>query len=80
MAEFVLKNSFLEFNGKVKRQKSGTDIGTKFAPPFACIFMDEVKTEFLNSELQPFLWLRYIYDIFLYGLMEKRSSLSFLMN
>ena len=27
--------------------------------------MDEVETEFLKSqELQPFLWLRYIYDIF----------------
>ena len=81
MAEFVLKNNFFEFNGGVKRQISGTAIGTKFAPPYACIFIDEVETEFLKSEeLQTFLWLRYINDIFLYGLMEKRSSLSFLMN
>ena len=65
MAEFVLKNNFFEFNGEVKRQKSGTAIGTKFAPPYACIFMDEVETEFLKSqESQPFLWLRYIGDIF----------------
>ena len=56
MADFVLKNNFFEFNGEVKRQKSGTAIGTKFAPPYACIFMDEVETEFLKSqELQPFL-------------------------
>ena len=56
MAEFVLKNNFFEFNREVKRQKSGTAIGTKFAPPYACIFMDEVETEFLKSqELQPFL-------------------------
>ena len=69
------------FNGGVKRQKSGTAIGTKFASPYACIFIDEVETEFLKSEeLQPFLWFRYTDDIFLYGLMEKRSSLSFLMN
>ena len=81
MTEFVLKNNFFEFNGVVKRQKSGTAIDTKCAPPYACIFMDEVETEFLKSEeLQPFLWLRYTDDIFLYGLMEKRSSLSFLMN
>ena len=33
-----------EFNGGVKRQKSGTAIGTKFAPPYACIFIDEVET------------------------------------
>ena len=43
MAEFVLKNNFFEFNGKVKRQYSGTTIGTKFAPPYACIFVDEVE-------------------------------------
>ena len=41
MAEFVLKNNFFEFNGGVKRKKSGTAIGTKFAP-YACIFIDEV--------------------------------------
>ena len=65
MAEFVLKNNFFEFNGKLKRQKSGATIGTKFAPPYACIFMYEVETEFLKSkELQLFLWLRYIDDIF----------------
>ena len=56
---------FFEFNGEVKRQKSGTAIGAKFAPPYAYIFVDEVETEFLKSqELQPFLWLRYIDDIF----------------
>ena len=59
MEEFVLKNL------SVKSQKSSTAIGTKFAPPYACIFMDEVETEFLKSqESQPFLWLRYIGDIF----------------
>ena len=64
MSDFVLKNNFFEFNGKVKRQKSGTAIGTKFAPPYACIFMDEVETEFLKSQkLQPFLWLRYIAEM-----------------
>ena len=47
-----------------RRQKSGTAIGTKFALPYACIFIDQVETEFLKSqELQPFLWPRYIDDI-----------------
>ena len=50
MAEFFLKNNFFEFNGQVKRQKSGTAIGTKFAPPYACIVIDEVEAEFLKSE------------------------------
>ena len=76
MADFVLKNNFFEFNGEVKRQKCGTAIGTKFAPPYACIFMDEVETEFLKSqELQPFLWLCLL-TYFLCGLMEKRSLFS----
>ena len=65
MAEFVLKNNYFEFNEKVCRQISGTAIGTKFAPPYACIFMGEMETSFLKTQqLQPFIWLRYIYDIF----------------
>ena len=56
MKDFVIKNTFFEFNGEVKRQISGTDIGAKFAPRYACIFMDKVKAEFLkNQELQPSL-------------------------
>ena len=41
MTEFVLKNNYFEFNGKVKQQISGTTIGTKCAPTYACIYMDE---------------------------------------
>ena len=43
MAEFVLKNNYFEFNSEVKKQISGTAIGTKFAPSYACIFMDKVE-------------------------------------
>ena len=65
MAEFVLKNNYSEFNGKVKKQISGTAIGTKFAPPYACIFMDQVETDFLERKKhQPLVWFRYI-DVFL---------------
>ena len=42
MAEFLLKINFFEFNGSVKQQVSGTVIGTKCAPTYACIYMDEV--------------------------------------
>ena len=65
MAKFVLKNNYFEFNGKVKQQISGTAIGTKFAPPYACIFMDEVETSFLETqEMKPLVWFRYIDDVF----------------
>ena len=65
MAEFVLKNNYFEFNGGVKQQISWTAVGTKFAPPYACIFMDQVETDFLQTQkFQPLVWFRYIDDIF----------------
>ena len=43
MIEFVLKNNYFEFNSTVKHQISGAAIGTNFAPPYACIFMDYIE-------------------------------------
>ena len=63
-ADFVFKNNFFEFNVSVKQQVSGTTIGTKCAPTYACICMDEVETEFLKTqERTPLVWFRYI-DVF----------------
>ena len=47
MAEFLLNDNILEFNGKAYQQKSGAAIGTTFAPPYASIYMDEVGQKFL---------------------------------
>ena len=49
MAQFVLKSNYFEFNSKVKQQVSVTTIGTKFAPPCACIFMDRTEIEFYKK-------------------------------
>ena len=65
MAEFVLKNNFFEFNRSVKQHVSGTAMGTKCDPTYACICMDDVETEFLKTqERAPVVWFRYIDDIF----------------
>ena len=65
MTDFVLKNNYFEFNKQIKQKISGTAIGTKFAPPYACLFMDTIETTFLQTqELQPLVWFRYIDDIF----------------
>ena len=65
IAKFVLKNSYFEFNSKVEQQILGTVIGTKLAPPYACIFMDEVETSFLEAqEMKPLVWFWYIDDVF----------------
>ena len=65
LAKAFLQNNYFEFNGEVKQQISGAAIGTKFAPPYACIFMDHVESEFLKTQQhQPVVWFRYIDDIF----------------
>ena len=65
MAAFVLKSNYFEFNSTVEHQTSGMTIGTQFAPLYACIFMDYIEREFLKSEkIQPWIWFRYIDDIF----------------
>ena len=65
MVDFVLKNNFFEFNNEIKQQISGTVIGTKCASTYACIFMDKVGTEILETQRDKLsLWVRYIVDIF----------------
>ena len=66
MAEFVLKNNFFESDSKVKQQISGTAIGITFAPPYACMFMDKVETNFLETQtVELLVWLKYIDNIFI---------------
>ena len=65
MTDLVLKSNYFEVNEKVCRQISRTAIGTKLAPPYTCIFMDETETSFIKTQtLQSFIWFRYIDDIF----------------
>ena len=65
MAKFVLSNNHFEFSEKVFQQISRTAIGRKLTPPYACIYMDEVETEFLQTQrFKPLVWLRYTDDIF----------------
>ena len=49
----------------MKHQISETAIGTKFAPPYACIYMDYVENQFLkNGQIQPWIRFGYIDDTF----------------
>ena len=50
MTEFVLKNNYFEVNEKVCRQISTAATGTKLAPPYTCIFMDETETSFIKTQ------------------------------
>ena len=65
IAEFVLKNNFFEFDTNVHEQISGIVIAAKFSPPYACIFMDQLESKFLeNQNLKPLVWFHYLHDIF----------------
>ena len=80
MAEFVLKNNYFEFNGSIKQQISGTAIGTKFAPPYVCIFIDKFETNFLKTQtLQPLVRFKYIDVFFLWNYGEENLK-QFLYN
>ena len=80
-AEFVLKNNYFEFDGQTMQQISGTAIGTKCAPAYACIFMDHIETEFLKVQTnKPLTWFRYIDDIFFIWTHGKTELELFLQN
>ena len=65
LAEVVLKNNFLKFCKKTLKKKRGAAIGTKFAPPYSILFMAELEEGILRkAEFKPYLWWRYIEDIF----------------
>ena len=64
MAEFMPKTNFFEFSTKIKQPTSGTAVETKSFPPYAYIFINDLKTKFLQGQhLQLLVWLRYVDDI-----------------
>ena len=62
MTNYVLKNNYFEFSD-VHQKISGTTIRTKFAPPYACIFMAQVESKFQRN-FQLLVYSRCIDDIF----------------
>ena len=66
LAELVLKNNNFEFDGKHFLQKRGTAIGTRMAPAYANLFMHDLESQLLDlAPVKPYLWLRYIDDVFM---------------
>ena len=57
LAEIVLKNNIFQFDKKTFKQVRGTAIGTKFAPPYAILFMADLKEKILSAyEKKPMIW------------------------
>ena len=66
LGEFVLKNNAFEHSMRYFKQLEGTAIGTKFALPYAILFMGYLEHKILNYFVEkPLVWWRYIDDIFM---------------
>ena len=66
LAESVLQNNYFEFNEPYLKQIRGTAIGTKFAPPYAIIYMTALEEDSLGTLIKkPWLWWRFIGDNFM---------------
>ena len=66
LVELVLKNNNFVFDGKHFLQRRGTAIGTRMAPAYANLFMYDLESQLLDlAPVKPYLWLRYIDDIFM---------------
>ena len=65
LANIILKNNYFENEEWKYQQKRSFAIGTKFVPPYSNLFMAGLeKIIFQNSEFEPFMWLRYLDEIF----------------
>ena len=81
LAECVLKNNVFEHNGRIFLQKQGTAIGTKMAPSYAILFMADLEEKLLESCVKkPYIWWRYIDDIFIIWEHGEEAFKAFLSN
>ena len=82
MADIVLKNNYFEFGDDKFHQKRGTDMGTKFAPNYANMFMGQLEERFLSdpSIQRPYAWWRFLDDIFCIWTGTESELLEFLTN
>ena len=66
LAELVLQSNYFDLNERYLKQIRGTAIGTKFAPPYAIIYMAALEEDFLETHIKKaWLWWRYIDDVFM---------------
>ena len=74
LAELVLKNNIFEFFDKTYKQIRGTTIGTKFAPPYAVLFMAALEEKILKKvKKKANVWWRYV-DLIIYFSFENMAK------
>ena len=77
-----MKSNIFEHNTSYYKQLRGTAIGTKMAPPYAMLFMDDLEAKILKDcDKKPLTWWRYIDDVFMlwqHGEKELKNFFKFL--
>ncbi|XP_041453719.1 uncharacterized protein LOC121406911 [Lytechinus variegatus] len=78
MSHVLTKNNFT-FMDQHYLQIFGTAMGTRMAPSFACLFMTKLEQQMLDSApCRPWIWWRYIDDIFFIWTREEDSLHTFI--
>ena len=66
LIRMILTMNNFSFNDEHYLQKHGTAMGTRMAPSYANLFMGKFEQQAIdNSSLKPFIWWRFIDDIFM---------------
>ena len=78
MRMILTMNNF-EFDNNYYIQLDGTAMGTRMAPAYANLFMGDLERKLLaQSPLKPFIWWRYIDDIFMVWTHEEEKLNEFI--
>ena len=64
LLEFFLKNTYFLFQGKYYKQVHGVAISSPISPVTANLFMEEFEAKALITAPHPYLWLRFVDDIY----------------
>ncbi len=82
LLHLVLTLNHFEFNDIYWTQMSGVAMGSKSSPTFANLFMEDWESKWVYTyPLAPFIWLRYIDDVFMiwtHGLVELKKFIDHL--
>ena len=74
LTKLLSKINFLEFNGDFYQHVRVTAIGTKCAPSYAILFLAALEQRLLDHHVEkPWLWWRYINDVFLVWTHGEKS-------
>lgn len=64
VVEFLMKNTFFQFNNEFYKQIFGTPMGSSISPNFANIVMDDLESDCLSRlSFKPTFYYRYVDDI-----------------